>query len=335
VGLTAIKNTFFRLGFFGFALEASRRGLNLGRAVTHKRLFGARYYEKQIHDYRLVLDLHDPGISTQLMIKGSREPEHRYILQEELKPGMTVFDLGANIGYYSVMMGKIVGREGRVYAVEPFLPNFQLLNMNIKLNGLDAIVESYNLGIAKETGLGKLYVSEKSNWHTFFPVDFSDQPAWVKKYTRKFMGPVDVQTMSIWDFVQSKRRIALIRMDIEGYEVEVLEGLIPRLAGSDFEAKILLETHPEFYHERTHDMQSVLHALFTAGGYTVKYLVSDGHYGNKAGEFFRRQGYPEENIVKLFRRGDRAIYKNISHNDAIEFISRSELVHAALLERRA
>ena len=111
VGLTTIKNALFRLGFCQFTVETSKRAMNFGIAVAHKHLLGVRYFKKQTDNYRLLLDLHDQGISTQLMIRGCREPEHRYILQEELKPGMTVFDLGANIGYYSGMMAKIVVRR--------------------------------------------------------------------------------------------------------------------------------------------------------------------------------------------------------------------------------
>lgn len=70
---------------------------------------GARYYKKRVHDYSFWLDLHDPGVSKQLMIRGSREPEHRYLLRRELKAGMTALDLGANIGYYTVMMAKFEG----------------------------------------------------------------------------------------------------------------------------------------------------------------------------------------------------------------------------------
>lgn len=332
---TTIANALLRLGPGRFASEAAKRGVNSALAALYTRLFGARYYKKRVHDYSLWLDLHDPGVSKQLMIRGNREPEHRYLLRRELKAGMTALDLGANIGYYTVMMAKFVGMQGKVYAVEPYPPSFDLLNRNLRLNGLASVIESYNLGITAATGLGKLYLAEKSNWHTFYPVDVADKPAWARKYARKFSGPIDVKAMSLWDFIQAKRRIDFIRMDIEGYEVQILESFIPHLGDSDFKARILFETHPEFYDDRAHDMERVLRALCRSAGYAVKYVVSDGHLGREAGDFFRRRGYTEEYIVTYFPTCDRAIYQYIPTEDAIECISHSEHVHAALLERKA
>ena len=83
-----------------------------------------------------MLDSDDPGISRQLLRYGAREPEQKFIIESTLKPGMVAFDLGANLGYYTVMMARLAGERGRVYAVEPFPDNFRLLGENVRRNRL-------------------------------------------------------------------------------------------------------------------------------------------------------------------------------------------------------
>lgn len=93
-------------------------GLNLARASLH-RAMGRRYLEKRIYDYRMRLDLSDRGISRTLLLFGRRELEHKVMLERVLRPGMTVLDIGANIGYYALMELRLIGPGGTLVAVEP------------------------------------------------------------------------------------------------------------------------------------------------------------------------------------------------------------------------
>lgn len=280
---TAIRNAFHRLGPRAFLREGSRRAKNLAIAAFYKRVLRRRFYETRVRDYRMVLDLDDPGLSSQLAMRGSREPEHAFLLQRELGRGGVALDLGANIGYYTVMIARLVGPGGRVYAVEPYPPNVELLSVNIRLNGMADIVEVSALAIGKASGVGTLYVSERSNWHSFVPPGSENSP----DHRRSYLGAIEVPTQSLWEFVQEKRPIDLIRLDLEGYEVEGFAGLVPHLAGTDFRAKILFETHPEFYGGGKRDMRRVLSALFESGGYVPKFLVSDPHAAGGGAELFR------------------------------------------------
>ena len=57
-----------------------------------------------------------------------------------VRPGMNCLDIGANLGYCSVVIGKLVGRRGSVHSVEPFPANYDLLLRNIKANDVGKIV---------------------------------------------------------------------------------------------------------------------------------------------------------------------------------------------------
>jgi FkbM family methyltransferase len=300
--------------------------VNLPRYYFHIAS-GTRYLERKVNDYRMLLDLNDKGISKELTLLASREKEHSLILKNELKSGMAALDIGANIGYYSVMMGKIVGGNGKVYAVEPSVSNYHMLNLNLHLNNMEKVVEAFNLGISSRTGTGKFYLSEKSNWHTFYPkVHSNDLTESLKDTT-----PVDVPVITVKDFSAGKRKIDLIRMDIEGYEVEVLDSIAPMLQNNEFSPKILFEVHRSRYDDKEHNMKPVLKKIFAAGYHTK--ILASLDYNKKIADLFQKYGYYPKQIIKTdYLR--RAIFENISDENAIELMCYTDYVRSVLLVKK-
>ena len=293
----------------------------------YKIIGNTRYLEKKIHDYKLLLDLSDKGISKELMLLETREKEHIIILKKELQKGMAVLDIGANIGYYSVMMGKLVGDTGVIYAVEPALSNIQMLNLNVKLNNLEKNVSVYHMGISNISGCGDFYESEKANWHTFYPKVHSGTAT----ESLVHQVPKSIPVMTIGDFIKGKRNIDLIRMDVEGFEVEIFEGLASVLQDSNFRAKILFEVHQPRYDDQEHDMRKRLKKLFEAG-YYVKTMASNLHDRGGKKDFYDR-GYKSTEIIKTDYM-KRAMYYDISNRDAMDLICETDYVRTVLLERK-
>lgn len=291
-----------------------------------RRRSGLRYAEKGIHDYRMVLDLSDEGISRELWLVQAREKEHMVMLNSALKPGMTVLDIGANIGYYSVMMGKLVGEGGKVYAVEPSASNSNLLNINLGLNGMNGLVETFSVGIADKTAERNFFESEKSNWHTFYPKVHSGEETESLVGSTAFTVPV----VSLPDFLEGKRRIDLMRMDVEGFEVEILTGLLPLLKDESFGPSILFEVHQPRYDDDEHNMRVVLQALFDTG-YKVQTMASN-HHTRGGAEVFKARGYEAQAVIKTdFQK--RGIFTGVSSTDAIGLLCDTDYVRAVLLTR--
>ena len=121
---------FRRLKFYGvlkyFSMYPHRIGVLFTRMVLRRR-----YYSRNFSGFSMALDLTDGGISSILATAGSREEETIAILSQELEPGMTVFDLGANIGFYGLFCANIVGSTGHILSVEPEVRNFDLLKKNV------------------------------------------------------------------------------------------------------------------------------------------------------------------------------------------------------------
>lgn len=85
----------------------------------------------EVQGYKMFLDSKN---FINLSINGVYEPFETELVQKEIKRGDVVLDIGANIGYWTLIFAKLVGEEGRVFAFEPDPTNFALLNNNIVKN---------------------------------------------------------------------------------------------------------------------------------------------------------------------------------------------------------
>ena len=148
----------------------------------------------------------DIGITTP-----SFEQEVRGIFKP--KPGGVVIDVGAHIGFYTIMAAKMVGKEGLVIALEPDAENFKLLMLNVRLNNLNnVIVLPYAASDKNEKIL--LHRSLEPDRHS------------IARIPPGFAGDVEVYGITIDNIVNKLglRNIDWIKIDVEGAEHLVLKG---------------------------------------------------------------------------------------------------------------
>ena len=194
----------------------------------------------------MYLDNFDKGISRTLILYGERELEHKLMLERVLKPGMSVLDIGANIGYYALIELSLIGKNGNLIAVEPSKQNINLLTKNLVLNGYHN-VEIHNKAISDINGYKKLYMSHMSNLNTFHDTGTGQLHLTGEK--------ILVETMTVPNLMNN-RKLDLIRMDVEGHEVEVLNGLLPAIKNL-LQPMIIFETHLSRYNKE-HDFEKTL-----------------------------------------------------------------------------
>jgi len=267
--------------------------------------------KRRIHGYRMWLSLREPGISETLYVNGTREPEHLYILERVLKPGDCVLDIGGNIGYYALFAGSRVGESGMVYTVEPIPENCRILRENIKLNRFENFVELTEGAISSENGDRAIQLSRHSNLHSFHESPDDEVTA-----SLELLGDsITVRTWDLSDFLVGRRPPNLLRMDVEGHEVAILERLLH--AAEQFEKlpSVLFETHSDRYDPSTNDIVPVLVKLSEIG-YRATYVASNSEPANA---FSARSHEPFE-IVQAGGR-TRGIYRDIPIEDLIEIIT--------------
>jgi FkbM family methyltransferase len=140
------------------------------------------------------------------------EADEIRLVKNTIKEGMTIIDIGANIGYYTLIMGRLVGRNGLIYAFEPEQNNFRLLKKNIELNQANNIF-AINKAISDNNTGGRIYISKWNRGdHRIF--DSGDN--------RRFKP---VETLTLDEFMKDKGRVDLIKLDIQGAEYRALIGM--------------------------------------------------------------------------------------------------------------
>ena len=144
------------------------------------------------------------------------EPETTKLIKNIIHEGDVGIDLGANIGYFTMLMANLVGTSGKIFSFEPEPQNFEILQKNIKQNHLKNVVANQS-AIGDINGKIKLYLSNtNAGWHKVFPKQFIDYEVSDKN--------IDVKICSLdKEFIDKK--IDFIKMDIEGYEHEALKGM--------------------------------------------------------------------------------------------------------------
>ncbi len=98
--------------------------------------------------YRMVVDTADIGLSTYLMLDGFWEMWVTEVIAGLIRPGMTVVDCGANLGYYTLIAADRVGAAGRIHAIEPNPALARRLRRTMTINGFDAITAVHEVALS-------------------------------------------------------------------------------------------------------------------------------------------------------------------------------------------
>ncbi len=166
-----------------------------------------------------------------LAIGFAGEDFEKEVYEKEVKVGDVVLDIGANIGYYTLLFAKLVGEDGRVFAFEPDPDNFALLKKNIDLNGYQNVTLEQK-AIADRTGKIRLYISPHSS---------ADHRIYDSRDSRKF---IEIEAISLDDYFKSySGKIDFIKMDIQGSESAAIQGMSMLLQKTK-RVKILSEFWP-------------------------------------------------------------------------------------------
>ena len=185
-----------------------------------------------VHGHRMLLAA--PGSYPPVaMATGKYEEETTRLFERILKPGMAVLDVGAHVGYYSLLAARHVGPTGKVYSFEPEADNYELLLKNIELNGYTNI-HAVNSAISNLVGSRTLFLTSlDSGRHSTYRHGLQER------------GEVAVDTSTLDAFLESLGwpTVDLVKVDVEGAEMDVLAGM-ERLLGGANDLALILEFNP-------------------------------------------------------------------------------------------
>ena len=238
------------------------------------RMLGARMHsplvlERRFHGQKLAVDVSRSDTHRLLFLEGERFVSERELLFGLVTPGMHAVDVGANIGYYALIFSACVGADGKVTCFEPDPDNLRELLHNVELNALSH-VNVLPVAVGREDTTLHL----KRGLNATVRQAGGDLAIAVKRLDGLELGRVD-----------------FIKIDVEGYECEVLRGATELI--EKHRPSLFVEVHPDLLPSRT-DLRFILEFL------SARYPLVEAHRQAHPGSLFGKatQRYADRGWVE-------------------------------------
>jgi len=180
------------------------------RAINNLIITPLKSNSVEIRGHQMFLD---PRDRLNLSIYGDWEPLEVALVEKNVKKGDVVLDIGANIGYYTLIMARLVGDEGKVLAFEPDPDNFALLKKNVEANGYRNVTVVQK-AVTDRNGEIKLYRSQENMGDHRIYETTEDRPS------------VSIEAIRMDDYLKNHDvKVDFIKMDIQGAEYSAIRGM--------------------------------------------------------------------------------------------------------------
>lgn len=179
---------------------------------------------------------------------GCYEVEVKEVIINYLRPGMTMIDAGANIGYYTLLAARIVGAHGHVYAFEPVTSTVTLLKKNVEINGYADRIVVVPKALSDRSSRSKIFIDKISSGSA-------------SMYARDCKELIEVETISLDEFFAKNGHVPIhmVKMDIEGAEKLALDGM-KELSSRNPGLKLIIEVNLIQY-----DLKELTKSLLSCG----------------------------------------------------------------------
>ncbi|MEE4242462.1 MAG: FkbM family methyltransferase [Desulfopila sp.] len=297
-------------GWHTFIADVSKGGISIQRLVRcfisspefrsneiARSLYQSRPEKINIEGYQMYVAPPDSAIGKFIIENREWEPHVSRAMRDLLKPAMVFLDIGANIGYFSLLAASKVGPEGKVISFEPDQFNCSLIHMSARENGFNNI-DIYPFAAA-EKKKNLIYDSIDGNGTVSnYDLNISD-----------LAGRTVVCAVTVDDMLKDEERIDIMKIDIEGAEFIALQGAKKTI--SRHKPIIFSEFCPagleNISHASAREYLEELHLL----GYQIAVLDRKGevlHFGADIGEVIRfYQSQSHGHIDLLATPADRQI----------------------------
>lgn len=197
----------------------------IGPVITHLAR-GLREQPVTIsHGHAKGLRLNPAGANAGYAL-GTTEPAIQALLAEHVQAGDVIWDVGANIGFFTLLCARLAGPAGQIVAIDPLPANTRALRSNVKLNGLGN-VEVVEIAASDHSGSDALHVFEESTWAKLDTVETTFQKG-------RGDQSITVALATLDSLLEGRAAPTFVKIDIEGAEVAALRGA----------RRLLLETRP-------------------------------------------------------------------------------------------
>jgi FkbM family methyltransferase len=205
---------------------------------TNNAFLGAHTMLSLLHGrHPIYLDTRGADVAPHIMMFGMWEPNYTRLFQRLIRPGDTVFDIGAQLGVYSLLGSASTGPTGKLHAFEPNARFAALLKRSLSVNGFTPFAQLHNVAVGAETGTAKLRFSWELAGGGHLNDGLPPKPAGQEEQTCRLVALDDL-------FRDEAFTVDVIKMDVEGSEAKAVRGMRRLLARSP-RVRIMFEFSPE------------------------------------------------------------------------------------------
>lgn len=234
----------------------------------------------------------DKGIERALFMHGTYEEGTLRVIKQILRDGSRFIDIGANIGLMSLHAAKILGGKGKVLAFEPLSSTYDILLQNIKLNNFGNI-KTENIAIGSQNGTVDIFENRAVN---------RGSSSLIKPNNTESSNKTPVKLLDKYlEEHRMNRIIDCIKIDVEGWELEVLKGAGATLSAHDAPICIIeCSTLRPMYGGETQDIYTFLRKI---NSYRIFHLARGKERPSKLVEIKEKENLPEHDNIFCFLPG--------------------------------
>lgn len=236
----------------------------------------------EIQGSKMYVNVYDNSLSMRRTFQGYasnlvHEQVTTDLFKKVVEKGNIVLDLGANIGYFTLLAAKLVGPEGKVYSFEPEPKNFSYLKKNIEINNYYWVFP-FQKAVSDRNGKTNLYICDyDTGHHTINRFDG------VKDYSRgreTKEKSIEIETVALDSFLEGKtERVDIIKMDIEGAEYLALLGM-DKILRNNPNIKIFVEFFPLLIEKMGNSPTEFIRKILEDYKFSI-YLIPDDYSASK------------------------------------------------------
>jgi len=157
----------------------------------------------------------DHALISGLLESGELEPGTRLLIQKFLRPGDLYVDVGANIGMHTLAAARAMQGQGKIIAFEPFEQTKRMLEKSVWMNGFSNMTTIYQAAVSNTTGHHEFFIGATSGHHSLFSLDHTPN---------HHQNPIEVPLLRLDDTIAPGQPVNLMKIDVEGAELDVIEG---------------------------------------------------------------------------------------------------------------
>ncbi len=201
------------------------------------------------------------------------EKETTELFKRIVKPGNVVLDLGANIGYFTLLAAKLVGSKGKVYSFEPEPMNFYYLKKNAEINSYTQI-NPFQKAVSNEKGITKLFICPYDSGHHTMN-QYEGISSYRPDFKNKGKRSVEIETVVMDDFFEGREQeIDVVKMDVEGAELLALSGM-DNILKKNQKIKMIVEFFPLLINKMGSDPKELIKRFLYNYNFSISVIPDD------------------------------------------------------------